>query len=73
VILVSGFGMGKLCVSPLSVICMLLAIAAATLDIVALVFVIKLLKNHKAVEVKRVQAIGRWNQIIDSTLAWKKR
>lgn len=65
--------MGNVCVGVLSVVCMILALAAAVMVTIAMVIVLKLRHKEKAIETKRKLAIGRWNKIIDSTLAWKKR
>lgn len=64
--------MGKQCVGVLSVVIMILAFAALVMVIIAMVIILHQRHKTNAVEARRKNAIGRWNKIIDSTLAWKK-
>lgn len=70
---VVGIALGKVCVGPLAIVVMVFAIAAAVLVIIAMVIILKLRVKTKSEDKRRRQAIGRWNKIIDTTLANKKK
>ncbi|KAH3777831.1 hypothetical protein DPMN_179279 [Dreissena polymorpha] len=64
--------MGSQCVTVLAIIVLLIALASAVMSTIALVLIAILKKTHDAADQKKRAAIGRWNQVIDSTLAWKR-